>query len=292
MQYPDYELGRRGYESAHVSAVAAAVRTGFPKYFGTFFSSPTEVKLKFLSAIKGWEQDYEAYQKFLDIEFLEEFDVNPAAFKNAMKTKCPIIRHCLNSSMQEMKKYKIEFNTAMGQDLLTVVTNIARFGEQYMETFDDAAHERAATVDALGLSPLVGEGYTAYGVIGGGIKSRFLYALYPEAFADRNQEGIWALYFLTDAHHFGFHDGSEFIMARMDHDKNTIQQNYHYPYDLFAWYALLIYTLLREACAEKKVPLDPQYRYIYVLTFLNHVAEQHHDDIRLLKGTNEYDYYG
>src|SRR6476661_1370211 len=49
-------------------------------------------------------------------------------------------------------------------------------------------------------------------VIGGGIKSHFLYSRYPYAFPNRSQNALWALYFLTDKKEFGFDDGSEFLM--------------------------------------------------------------------------------
>src|SRR5262249_28275560 len=133
------------------------------------------------------------------------------------------------------------------------------------------------------------EDYNAYGVIGGGIRSHFLYSLYPNAFPNRSQNSIWALYFLTGKEDFGFHDGSEFLM--IEADNRTTQQNYHYPYDLFGFYALHIYKMLKTSCAEQGIELQGRYRYIYLDAFFNHIAQVHQEDIRLLKGPDDNDYY-
>ena len=82
------------------------------------------------------------------------------------------------------------------------------------------------------------ETYTAYGVIGGGIRSHFLYSLYPHAFPNRSQNAVWSLYFLSGKQDFGLADASEFVMIDIKSENMKTQQNYFYPYDLFAFYAL------------------------------------------------------
>jgi hypothetical protein len=143
-------------------------------------------------------------------------------------------------------------------------------------------------VTDLGLTELLDEDYIVYGVIGGGIKSHLLYSLYPNALPNRSQNAVWALYFLTGKKDFGFSDGSEFLMIDTDEDHSVTQQNYQYPYDLFAYYALKLYLMLKDACAKKGIKLNAQWRYVYLDAFLNHVVEKHQAEIEVLKGTGEY----
>lgn len=292
MQKPDVDLGGRAYEPKHIQAVLTEIGKHFPKYFNSFCSSAADVKKAFAKAIQEWEQDAPSYEEFLDLDSLEEYDDDPNSFKNALKRECPIIRRCLNSLANEMKKYKKSFNLSTGRDLLSTTTNIVQFGIDHIASFDHKDHEKASEVDSLGLSELLEEDYVAYGVIGGGIKSHFLYSRFPHAFPNRSQNALWALYFLTDKKEFGFEDGSEFLMIDTDEEHPTTQQNYHYPYDLFAYYALCIYRMLKDALAKKGVVLQDEWRYVYLDTFFNHVAEKHLDDINVLKGTGEYGFQG
>lgn len=285
MHRPDIELGERGYEPAHIKQVLAELEKNFPRYAKSFFRKPGTNA--FADEIEKFEQAQPKYETFLDISGLEEYEDDPAAFKGDTKKNCPIIRRCLQSQEKEMELYKKKFNAATGQELLSVTLNIAKFGKKFMKHFDDRTHEHSKTVDDLGLSTLLEEGYTAYGVIGGGIRSHFLYSLYPSAFPNRSQNAVWALYFLSGKKDFGFRDASEFLMVEAD--KGVTQQNYHYPYDLFAFYALKLYLMLKGAASEMDYRFQKKYRYIYLDTFFEHVAALHHEDIAVLK-RKDYEY--
>ena len=50
--------------------------------------------------------------------------------------------------------------------------------------------------------------------------------------------------------------------------------------------------MLKEALAKKDVVLQDEWRYVYLDTFFNHVADGHQDDINVLKGTGEYGFEG
>lgn len=291
MQHPDIELGPRGYEPAHIATVVEAIEQHFPGCFQSVFPDSESINGSFETAISNWEREKEAYRRLLDLESLEEYAYDPGAFKNSLRKDCPIIRRCLNSPMDEMKDYKKEFGMADGKRLLSVTANIAKFAENYMLSFDGNKHEQCVSSADLGLSLLLQEEYTAFGVIGSGIKSHFLHNLHPMAFSNRGQNAIWALYYLTGNDDFGFRDGSEFLMVRVEQQKNSIQQNYHYPYDLFAYYALRIFLLLKDACAEQDIILDSEYRYVYVDAFTDAIATKHQDEIQILKGKEQYDYY-
>ena len=69
----------------------------------------------------------------------------------------------------------------------------------------------------------------------------------------------------------------------IDVDKSITQQNYFYPYELFTFYAHQIFQMLRLKAEENDVYLDPESRYIIVDAFLAFIAEQHKDEISLLR---------
>jgi hypothetical protein len=193
------------------------------------------------------------------------------------------------SPAKVMDAYRKSFHAAKGKDMLRVVINISEFSRKYMPTFDYAEQQKAKHPAELGLSELDTETYTTFGVIGGGIRSHFLYHLHPDAFPNRSQNSIWAFYFLTQRKDYGFEDGSEFLM--INPDGSGTQQNYFYPYDLFTFYASRLFKLLKHECEQLGYQLDDQYRYIYLNSYLDGVAEIHEADINTLKPVYEqFDY--
>jgi hypothetical protein len=286
MHTSDVVLGDRGYESGHIESVLSKIRKNFQPYWAQFAPDARE---NFRDALKRWEGANPDYVEILDDEFLKEYEDDAKAFKSTLRSKCPIIRRSLNSPQEEMKRYKKAFNLANGRDLLTTTVKIALFGRQYMTAFDDASHEVASCVEDLALTDLLDEEYGVQGAIGGGIRSQFLFALYRNAFPYRSRPAVWALYFLSGKDDFGFEDSSEFLMINTE--KSSTQQNYFYPYDLFAFYSLNVYLLLKDACAAAKITLRPDRRYVYLDAFYNHVHDQHLEEVKLLKGDPE-DVYG
>ena len=65
--------------------------------------------------------------------------------------------------------------------------------------------------------------------------------------------------------------------------KSITQQNYFYPYELFAFYAFEIYKMLRDKATELNTYIDPEYRYVIVDEFLSFVADKHDGEISFLK---------
>lgn len=59
--------------------------------------------------------------------------------------------------------------------------------------------------------------------------------------------------------------------------------NYFYPYELFAYYAHQIFQMLKEKADLNDVYLDPEYRYVFVDSFLGYVAQKHDEEISVLK---------
>lgn len=307
---PNMDLGERAYEPAHMAKVLSKILANFPKFFQSFSTDKDELVIdnpnfvviqsknkkstakavlaeKFQKAIDEFEKEQPSYKAFFDLENLEEYEDDPNTFKKDFAKKVPIMNRCLNSNAKEMKRYKSEFNMKKGRELLDVTTNIISFGNDYVSNFDEGSHEKTDEVEDLELSELLTDKYISYQVIGGGIKSNFLHSLFPHAFSYRSQNAIWALWYLTDKEDFGFADGSEFLMV--DLEVGNIQQNYHYPYDLFSFYALKLYLALKESCNREGIIFNSKYRYIYLDVFLNHITEINQPEINDLKKKGEYE---
>lgn len=185
-----------------------------------------------------------------------------------------------------MKDYKRSFNSVSGRDLLNPVRKLAEFGRAYAAPFNDEVHENATTYSDLGLEVLNESEYGCIGVIGYGIQSSMLYGLYPRQFAHRSQVAVWSLYFMSGRKDFGLQDGSEFLMIHPD--ENTCEQNYFYPADLFGFYSLKLYLMLKKAFGPFNITFDSARRYIYLSVFCDHVGAVHRDHIQVYKRSSQH----
>ena len=303
------------YENEHVEKVAKKIRDNFPAYFerfietegGTGITSSDFAKLQKKFGVKGetgfgkknmsarykriiadsyneFEKDRESYLRIFDMESLEEYEEDPYTFKSdILKTKCPIIRKTLNSrNAKELDKYRYDFSTADADYLLSVVTKLCETAEDYAENIYDAeTYEDIQDYKSLQMAQFDSDECTAYGVIGGGIKTLMLHKVNPEMFSSRSRNALWALWYLTDKEVFGCTTDSEFLM--IDVKKIITQQNYFYPYELFHYYAFVIYKLLRDKAMEMDAYIDPAYRYVVVDSFFEFVAGEHEGEIATLQ---------
>jgi hypothetical protein len=303
------------YEENHVQTVVGEIRKNFNKYFKGFIETlaneragdsevavlkknwgvPTDVKTSaenmtsnykeiIVAAIEKFERDREDYIKIFDIDLLEEYKEEDAdTFKSkVLRNECPIIRKTLaNRKAKELDRYRAEFSKADPDLLLEVVYNLCRFGDEYSGCCDSDTYENATDYEELGMGLLDTDDYTAYGVIGGGIKTHMLYKIYPALFSNRSRSAVWALWYLTKKKTFECDTDSEFLM--IDTKKNVTQQNYFYPYELFHFYAFEIYKLLRDKASDMNVYIDLDYRYVIVDAFLEYVADVHDKEISFLK---------
>jgi hypothetical protein len=278
------ELEKEVYELSHINSVLREMYTTFPKYFEKFKSQSPEPS--FSKAIKDYEIEQKSYREYLNLLALEEFEDNPSSFKGHTRTKCPIIRRCLMSNDEVMKQYKISFSETPGRQLLDGVKKIAWFGSDYNASFNDEAHEQIQTFQDLKLDLLNDATYGCPGVIGYGVQSSLLYGQYPHAFAHRSQNAVWALYFITNKKSFGLEDDSEFLMVQTK--RNTCEQNYFYPADLFGFYALKLYLLLKDACMELGIKFYDRHRYVYLSVFTDFITDAHRKDIEIYKWSSDY----
>ena len=174
--------------------------------------------------------------------------------------------------------------------MLEKITSICTFGQEYFSCYDEATYESAKTYSDLGMEILDEDECSLSGVIGVGIKSRILYKLYPAVFPNESQNSIWSLYFLSGQEDFGCDYGSEFLM--IDDEDSVTRQNYSYPYQLFAYYALKLYKWLEREATKINLPLNKSYRYVVVDAFLSSVADMHEDDIKIFKRQIANEGYG
>ena len=302
------------YETDHILEVENEIKKTFPDYFNKFIASEagsgvSPEQFKKLQATFGVKnvvikeksntgevldriiresideflKDRPKYEAIFDLESLEEYEDDASTFKSiVLKNQCPIIQKTIaNRKAKELDQYRIDFNTASAEYLLSVVTHLCEFGQQYYSEYDRDSYEDASSYKDLNLETLQGDDYTAYGVIGGGIKTHMLFKVWPEVFSSRSRSALWALWHLTNKKSFGCNTDSEFLMINTS--KVITQQNYFYPYPLFAWYAFTIYKLIKAEAEKLSVTIDPSYRYVIVDRFFNFVADQHAEQIALFQ---------
>lgn len=302
------------YEQKHIEKVLSAIKENFEQYFCRFLSSTggrdisldnvQELQKKFgmeihqkkktndlsekfktiiLESIEDFEQDREAYEDIFKQDLLEDLDEDADVFKSKiLRNECPIIRKTLaNKRAKELDKYRVNFSNADADWLLSVVYKLCVFGDDYQKKYDPKTYENIQTYQDLKLELLDTEDYTAYGVIGGGIKTHMLYKVHPAVFPNRSRSAIWALWYLTNKKTFGCRTDSEFLM--IDVSNSVTQQNYFYPYQLFAFYAFEIYKMLRDKATQLDVSIDTAYRYVIVDAFLEFIAMEHDSEISFMK---------
>lgn len=324
MYYPN-DIEEICYEQDHIDKVWEEMKQIIPEYFQRYidtegghsiqdseaeklaekFGSTSKPKSKskdtkkilerlFKEAIDDFNKERHPYLDILDLESLEEYKHDVNSFKNTvLKNQIPIIRKTLqNKQAKELDKFRAAFNAAQPGHLFEVTSNIIKLANNWKnDWYDGKEFEKIENCDDLGYYDLDEEGYTAFGVIGGGIKSEFIFKLFPEMYPSRSREAVWALYYLSSKKKFGCKEDSQFLMINAD--EGTTQQNYFYPYGLFAFYALRIYYKLKELYAKHGISLPIEFRFVAVDNFLSFVARSHQDEINVLKQNSQnyhYDY--
>lgn len=305
------------YENDHINKVVSRIKENFPAYFERFLETEGGIGITAkdfaqlqknlgVNAVKSlkkkdysetlrsiisdsqeeFEKDRQAYLKILDIECLEEYeegDDAPTFKSEILRSKCPIIRKTLNSTnAKELEKYRKDFGLADADYLLRTVINLCEAANSYIsDSYDPNSYEDITDYRDLNMAVFDTDECTAYGVIGGGIKTLMLHKFDPEVFSSRSRTALWALWYLTDKDTFELSTDSEFLM--IDINKVITQQNYFYPYELFHYYAFEVYKLIKEKADELKVHINTKYRYVIVDRFFEYVASEHADAIATMQ---------
>lgn len=231
-----------------------------------------------------FEKERDKYIELLNLEAMEEYKDDLPSFKNTvLKKDCPIIRKTLkNLTAKELDKYRQAFHQSQPGDLYDVLSNILNLAYKTNSNwYKSTIFDEDVDVENLPHKEFDEDGYTAYGVIGGGIKSHFLFKLYPHLFPNRSREAVYALWYLTDKKKFDCKQDSEFLMINIE--KTITQQNYFYPYGLFSFYAIHIYKWLNNQFQSQGIRINMDKRFVPVDSFLSFVARIHQEEIDLLK---------
>lgn len=324
MFYPN-KIEEICFDQTHIDSVWKQIEKQIPGYFQKFIESEggnaiSQDKIEKLAAhfgssskptnkkkdpkkildsllaetIEEYENERTPYQEHLDLDALEEYKDDVNSFKNTiLKNQIPIIRKTLqNRQAKELDKFRADFNFAQPGDLFKVTFNIIKLANEWRnDWYIEEEFEEIDACDELDYHELDGEDYTAFGVIGGGIKSHFIYNLFPEMYPYRSREAIWALYYLSDKQHFGCEEDSQFLMINVK--EGSTQQNFYYPYGIFAFYALKIFSELKKLYTGYGVTIPTKYRFVVVNRFLSFIARNHQDEIDTLKQKSDnyhYDY--
>ena len=281
------------YEEKHIQAVVEEINENFKTYFEKFLNQNPSLKESVKTAIDEFECDRDDYVNIFNLELLKEYEDDLETFKlKVLKNECPIIRKTLNSRKSKaLDKYRTDFSKADAKYLNDIVYNLCLFGETYAEQYDPNTYDSIADYKELGMEALDTDEYTAYKVIGGGIKTHMLFKVHPGLFSNKSRLAVWALWYLSGKKTFGCLTDSEFLMIHIDKEKVITQQNYYYPYRLFHYYAFEIYKLLKEKAESLDAYIDPNYRYVLVDAFLQFIADTHKNEIAVLEGASDREVY-
>ena len=291
-QYIETENGHSIQDSEAQKLAEKFGSTAKPKNKKKDAKSILERLLK--ETIDGFEKERQTYQDILNLESLEEYKHDVNSFKNTiLKNQIPIIRKTLqNKQAKELDKFRVAFNNAQPGHLFEVTSNIIKLSNEWKKDwYNGQAFEKIDSIEDLDYYTLDEKSYTAFGVIGGGIKSHFIFKLFPDMFPSRSREAVWALYYLSNKKKFGCKEDSQFLMINAK--EGTTQQNYFYPYGIFAFYALRIFNKLKELFALHGISLPVEYRFVVVDGFLSFVSRSHQTEIDILKQNSQnyhYDY--
>ena len=245
-------------------------------------------------AIANYEKMAERYRDFFEAERIQEYrDDDPDAFKTDLSKKCPVIQSIVHSKRDQLTEWRMKYNQTPSAELLATFERLISFSDEYItESGDEEQYAQFTQWEEFDFSGFEEERSGIPGVIGGGIKSIVLYHLHPRVFPERSGTALYGLYFLTGGSHFRLRSKtSEFLMIddrqggadtnmKMDH-------NYWYSYRLFTSHVKELALRISAACEEVGLPFDVDYRYVYVASFLEHVCEQHPEDVATMRGGDE-----
>jgi len=317
MYYPNH-IEDACYEMEHINEVLDEIRNNIPEYFQRFLNTegghavaeddvsrlaktfgaggspkPKTKNYKKVienmqkQAIEDFERDRKKYLEIFNEKSLKQYAFDVGSFKNTvLRNEVPIIRKTLqNKSAKELDKYRQAFKESQPGKLFSVSKKLVELANEWKnDWYNSKEFETLNDIDDLGYHELDEEECVAFGVIGGGIKSTFIYKLFPFMFSVRSREAVWALWYLSGKKRFGCKEDSEFLMINKEH--STTQQNYFYPYAIFSYYALQVFHELKKHFAKHGVAISTDYRFVMVESFLSFVGICHQDETTLLKRDN------
>ncbi len=234
------------------------------------------------------------YAELFSPEKMEEYEMDVDGFKgDVLSKRCDTIRVALNSKAEALKDWRILYKQAAPQKLYDTFYNMICFAEEYKETMTEEMIDKIDSIKENGLSQMEEDSCYLGGVIGTGILSNILNAIYPRLFPGTFKVGMFSLYFLSGRRAIEMGSGSsEFLMIKDDVKSKTgiieTEYNYYYPYETFALFTLRIFRSLDKAVIERfgiKFPVE--YRYVLTNDFYRYIFEQNKEYIQTLLGNDD-----
>ncbi|GAB4381664.1 MAG: hypothetical protein Kow00121_40740 [Elainellaceae cyanobacterium] len=305
------------YRPEHIEKIEELIEKNFDIYFRKLLDSAKEndsleklkskwgkrfsqksdaeiIKTLFAQQIDEYEKEAESYRKMFKSERFEEYRYEENNFKKYLIAGSPVIKNSYHSRAEELSEWQKSFAKTSSVDLLDIFQNLIEFATDYSGSYEEDRYENYSSADDFDFDEIEEENYGILGVVGMGIKAVTLYHLYPQIFPRRGKLDLFGMYFLTDKAFLRLPTKtSEFIMVN---DKANgkegiykVDQNYWYPYGLFAAYAMKLYRMIARRSEELGAPLDQRYRYVYVNTYLENICACHASDIQTLTQSSSLD---
>ena len=237
---------------------------------------------------------HDKYMKIFAPDLMEEYQDDVDGFKGSILSKeCPVIFHTLHSKAEALNDWKIEYKLTKPQELYDTFYNMMDFAFEYNEEFSEAEFNKINTIEDNKLTGLIDDSCYLRGVIGTGIISTILNAMYPRVFPGHFKIGLFALYMLSKQSTLDMKTrSSEFIMVKDDSHSKTgsieSEHNYYYPYATFGLYSLKIYKMLSEGIVKRfDLSFPCEYRYVLTNDFYEYVFEQNKEGIKTLLGNDD-----
>jgi hypothetical protein len=252
------------------------------------------VGLYYQKLIKSHELLQNKYTELFNVDIMEEYGEATDGFKGQILGKqCPVIQKTLNSKTEVLKDWKMQFRLASNSTLYDTFCNFVYFASEYNENMTEAELENIDTMDDLGLYGMREDNCYLVGVIGTGIISTILNAMYPRLFPGHFKTGMFSLYFLSGKEPIEMGSGSsEFLMIKDDsHSKTGIieaEHNYYFEYEIFALYSLRLFRLLNEEIEKRcELKFPSEYRYVLTNDFYQYVFDANRAQIQTLVGNDD-----
>lgn len=237
---------------------------------------------------------HDKYIKIFSPDLMEEYQEDVDGFKGSILSKeCPVIFHTLHSKAEALNDWKKLYKITKPQELYDTFYNMMDFAFEYDKDFSEEKLFDVDEIENNNLTGLADDACYLIGVIGTGIVSTILNAMYPRVFPGHFKIGLFALYMLSKQSTLDMKTrSSEFIMVKDDsHSKTGVietEHNYYYPYATFGLYSLKIYKMLSEAIVKRfNLSFPCEYRYVLTNDFYEYVFEQNKEAIKTLLGNDD-----
>ncbi|MDD4437400.1 MAG: hypothetical protein PHS04_05120 [Tissierellia bacterium] len=312
----DNEIWEEEYQlmtdQSHFEKVWNEICSGTPNYFSSYLESLSKsnpsvnaeanIHQHFQKMIKEHSKASKKYNNIFAPNLMEDYEADIDGFKGTVLSKqCDVIRKTLNSQAEALKEWKIQYKLAKSQQLYDTFYNMISFAEDYNKsTEEDLAN--IDSIEDIGFAQMVEDACYLTGVIGPGILSTILNAIYPRIFPGKFKIGMFALYILSGKKPIDMRsDTSEFLMTKDDvkSKTGTIEQehNYYYPYESFGLYSLGIYRLLNNIITTQyntqyRFTFPNDFRYVLINNFYEYIINVNKEDIKTLLGNDDIFKFG